>query len=343
MRVAELVEPRRFRLMDGPAPECGPGEVLVEVKAVGVCGSDLHNFAEGSVGDIPSVFPMVLGHEPTGVVVRCGAGVTGWQPGDPVICEPAIYCYHCEFCRSGRHNVCANIRFMSQPGEPGYFRDIVALPAVNILPMPEGLGFEEATVFEPLAIILHSLRLAQIQVGETVAVFGAGPIGLLTVAAARIAGAGRIWCVEPVPHRRELALKMGAHAAVDPAAVNPGDFLRRDTGGRGVDVVFDCATKGGSMNHCLHAARNAGRVVYTGIPSEVTVDFEFHVARRKELTILIVRRSNHETEAALDLMREDFSRFAPMLTHARPIEEIQPAFETLERYEDGIGKLVLRL
>jgi L-iditol 2-dehydrogenase len=343
MKIAELIAPRQFRLADGPVPECGPGEVLVKVKAVGACGSDLHNFVEGSVGDIPSVFPMVLGHEPAGEVAGCGAGVTGWSPGDPVICEPAIYCYHCEFCRSGRYNVCANIRFLSQPGEPGYFREYVAIPAHNILPLPEGLSFEEGTVFEPLAIILHSMKIARLELGETVAVFGAGPIGLLTVAVARAAGAKRIWSVEPVGHRRELARQMGADAVVDPTAVDPSEFLLKDTGGRGVDAAFDCATKGGSINHCLRATRNGGRVVFTGIPSEATIDLEFHVARRKELALLNVRRSNDETGLALAMMRQDFRRFAPMLTHTRSIDQIQASFETLARYGDGIGKLVLQM
>jgi len=342
MQIAELVAPHRFRIVEGLPPEPGPGEIQVRVEAVGVCGSDLHNFSEGAVGDTPSQFPMVLGHEPTGTVVKTGPGVTGWAPGDRVICEPAIYCYHCPFCLAGRHNLCENLRFLSQPGEPGYFRQFVSLPAHNLMPLPEGLSFEEGTVFEPLAVILHSMKLGAIQVGETVAVFGAGPIGLLTVAVAKIAGAGRVWSIDPVSHRREIARQMGADAVVDPSAVDAARLVCQETGGRGVDVVFDCATKNGSMNQALRAARSGGRVVYTGIPSERKTEFEFHVGRRKELVIYNVRRSNHETPTALAMMREDFRRFAPMLTHVRPMEQIQPAFEILEKYADGVGKLVLR-
>ena len=341
MRVAELVAPHRFRLTEGQISAPAAGEVQVRVAAVGVCGSDLHNFIEGSVGDSPSVFPMVLGHEPTGVVLRTGAGVTGWQPGDKAILEPAIYCYHCEFCRSGRHNVCANIRFLSQPGDPGYFREFVNLPAHNMMPMPEGLSFAEGTVFEPLAIVLHSMQFAQITIGDTVAVFGAGPIGLLTAAVAKLSGAGRVWVIEPVAQRRELALQMGADAVVDPTQVDVRKFFEMETGKRGVDCAIDCATKGGSMNLCLHITRNAGRVVYTGIPSEVKIELEIHVIRRKELVLYTVRRSNHETDIALRMMKENFARFAPMLTHTIPLDGIQGAFETLERYDDGVGKLVL--
>ena len=148
---------------------------------------------------------MVLGHEPAGTVVATGAGVTGWSPGDRAALEPALYCYHCEYCRSGRHNICQNIRFLSTPGHPGFFSEFVDLPAANLLGIPKDMPMAIATLVEPLAVALHSMRFAAMGMGETAAVFGAGPIGLLTVACLRAAGASRIWVVEPVAHRREMA------------------------------------------------------------------------------------------------------------------------------------------
>ena len=178
MLIAELTAPREFRLAQQTIEEPGPGEVQVRVRAVGICGSDLHSYAEGAVGDSPCVYPMVLGHEPAGTVVKAGAGVAGWAAGDRAALEPAIYCYHCEFCRSGRHNVCSHIRFLSTPGHPGFFREFVNLPAANLLGIPPRLSLELATVAEPLAIGLHSMKFASVQIGETVAVFGAGLPGL---------------------------------------------------------------------------------------------------------------------------------------------------------------------
>jgi L-iditol 2-dehydrogenase len=221
MITAELNARRSFRLADYPIPEPGPGEVQARVHAVGICGSDLHNYTEGSVGDTPCAYPAVLGHEPAGVITKTGAGVSGWSPGDRVALEPAIYCYHCEFCMTGHHNVCAGIRFMSAAPDPGYFREYVTVPAANLLPLPSNLSFAEATVFEPLAVALHSLTFAQLAPMETAAVFGAGPIGLLTVAMLRLSGAGRVYAIDPVEARRGLALQMGADAAIDPAAVEP--------------------------------------------------------------------------------------------------------------------------
>ena len=166
MNVAELVSTRQFRLAEMPSEDPAPGEVQVRVEAVGVCGSDLHYYSEGAVGDTPCVFPMVMGHEPSGTVVKCGAGVTGWSPGDRAALEPALYCYHCEFCRTGHHNVCANIRFLSTPGYPGFFREFVNLPSANLLAIPKEMSMELATVAEPLAVALHSMKFAAIDAGR---------------------------------------------------------------------------------------------------------------------------------------------------------------------------------
>ena len=343
MRVAQLVDRHQFRLVDQPVRDPGPGEVQVRVHCVGVCGSDLHSFSEGAVGDMPARYPMVLGHEPAGTVTKTGPGVGGWAPGDRVLAEPAIYCYHCEYCLSGHHNVCANLRFFSQPGDPGFFRDYVNVPAGNLLPLPGDLSFEEGALFEPLAVALHSMKFASIQFGETAAVFGAGPIGLLTIAALKLAGAARVLAVEPVAARRELAVRSGADTAIDPESADVRKMILEDTGRRGVDVAIDCVTRGGSLDNCLHVTRNAGRVVVTGIPPGSRLALDYHVLRRKELGFFSVRRSNHESGAAIELLRNKPELFRPMLTHTPPLEEIQPAFEMLEAYEDGVGKLVIQL
>src|ERR1700736_4464586 len=140
MLVAELVAPREFRLSEQEIEDPGPGEVQVRADAVGVCGSDLHSYSEGAVGDTPCEYPMVLGHEPAGTVLKAGAGVPGWSRGDRAALEPALYCHHCEFCRSGHHNICVNIRFLSTAGHPGFLREFVNLPVPNLLAIPKSLS-----------------------------------------------------------------------------------------------------------------------------------------------------------------------------------------------------------
>jgi len=314
----------------------------VRIEAVGICGSDLHHFSDGHIGGIPTQYPLVMGHEPAGRVVKAGPGVTGWAPGDAAALEPSQFCYHCEFCRKARYNLCSNLQFLSAAPYPGFFRDYVNLPAHNLMPVPPGTSLEEATLFEPLAIALHSLKPAAPQIGETAAVFGAGPIGLLTVFVLKLTGVGRVWAIEPVAARRELARQMGADAVLDPAAVDPVRQVRTDTGGRGVDLVLDCAAKGDTMNQSVRVAASGGRLVLTGIPSGSHHSLDIDTLRLEELTLFNVRRSNDESPAALELIGQHRARLAPLLTHRFALEDIQPAFEMLERYDDGVGKVLLK-
>lgn len=346
MRVAEYYDDRRFRIADGDVEEPGPGEIQVRVRSVGICGSDLHYFEDGGFGDFKPQLPLVLGHEPTGEVLKTGTGVTGWSPGDAAMLEPAVYCYHCEYCRSGHHNVCANIQFFSTAPKPGFFREFVNLPAQNLVPLPKELDWNVGTLFEPLAIVLHSLRLAPVAWGQTAVVVGAGPIGLLTVAALKASGAGRIWVIEPEPSRRELATAMGADVALDPRDVDPVKQILSDTGKRGVDLAFDCAGKENpkalnTIGQCIATVCNAGRVVMTAIPIDRFTPVDMHELRRKEAVFYNVRRSNHETEPAIQMLREHPKHFGPIVTHAIPVENIQRAFEMLEHKQDGAAKIVL--
>jgi L-iditol 2-dehydrogenase len=193
-----------------------------------------------------------------------------------------------------------------------------------------------------MAIALHSLKPAAPQIGETAAVFGAGPIGLLTVFVLKLMGAGRVWSAEPVPHRRELALRMGADAAIDPAQVDPVRQIRSDTGGRGVDLVLDCAGKGDTMNQSIGVARSGGRFVLTAIPTGSHHSLDIDTLRLEEITFFNVRRSNDESRTALEVIGQHRARLAPLLTHRFPLEEIQRAFEMLHAYEDGAGKILVK-
>jgi L-iditol 2-dehydrogenase len=200
---------------------------------------------------------------------------------------------------------------------------------------------ELASLAEPLAVAMHSMKFASIAPGETAAVFGAGPIGLLTIACLKLAGAGRIWAVEPVAHRREMARQMGADAAIDPAETDAALELTAETGGRGVDCAIDCAARQHTTNQAIRAVRSAGRVVLTGIHSDALVPFETSPMRRKELAIFNVRRSNGETHAAVELLAERAAWFAPLVTHRRPLDRIAEAFDITEHYADGVGKMVV--
>ncbi|MDP9169695.1 MAG: zinc-binding dehydrogenase, partial [Acidobacteriota bacterium] len=169
--------------------------------------------------------------------------------------------------------------------------------------------------------------------------FGAGPIGTLTIAALKFAGAGRIWAVEPVAHRREMAKAMGADAVLDTA--DPVKTIQADTSKRGVDMAFDCATGSDTVNHCIGALARGGRLVYTAIPAHVYVPVHAPGLRKKEITFHSVYRSSHQAEKARDVLAENIGLFAPLVTHSRPLDEIQQAFEVVDRYADGVGKMIV--
>jgi len=302
----------------------------------------MHNYLHGAIGENPCNFPMVIGHEPAGVIVKTGTGVTGFAAGDRGSLEPSIYCYHCANCLRGRHNLCDFVRFMSSGAEPGYFREVVNIPVSNFLPIPADMSLEQAALAEPLSIGLHSMVFAQPRMGETAAVFGCGPIGLLTIAVLKISGMRRIWAVEPLAHRREIAKQMGADVVIDPGAVVPEKQIMQETGNRGVDMVFDCASKHGMVNQCVRAVAQGGRVVLTGIPDEIEISVKIHDYRNKEVQILNVRRSNHEAGQGVELLRDYPKLFAPLVTHTRPLDKINEAFQMNTRYEDGVGKVILK-
>jgi len=202
------------------------------------------------------------------------------------------------------------------------------------------MSWDQATLIEPLGVAVHSLKLASVQAGETVAVFGAGPIGLLTIAALKAAGAGPVWAVEPLAHRRELARNIGADVVLQPAEATRE--ILRGSGQRGVDCAIDCAAKEDTTNQAVQVVRNAGRLALTGIHSTRLVALEGSTMRRKELTIFNVRRSNHESHAALELLAAHPDWFAPMLTHAREMDRVGEAFVIASEYKDGVGKMIIR-
>jgi L-iditol 2-dehydrogenase len=333
MLTAQLTGMREFTLVDQEIPDPAPHELQVRVSAVGICGSDMHSYSEGGVGDSPCRYPMVLGHEPSGVVLKVGSAVSGWQAGDYGAVEPAIFCYHCEFCLRGQHNLCANLRFMSTPGEPGFFREVANIPSHNLLPVTKNVTVEEASLMEPLAVALHTLLLGGFRPGENALVMGAGPIGLLTVAVLKLFGAKRVWAVEPLKHRREMAMAMGAAAAFAPADTEIPKLA--------AEIAFDCAAKDMSVNECIAAVKPGGRVVLTGIHAELQVPFNIHVMRRNEVSVFGVRRSNNESEAARDLLQDHVKLFAPLITHKRKLQDIGAAFHLLESYGDGVGKMLI--
>jgi L-iditol 2-dehydrogenase len=340
MRSAPLVAPRRIELVDAGSPE-GPshGELLVKMRAVGLCGSDLHWWAEGRIHFTPAAYPQLLGHEPVGEVVATGPGVHDFNPGDRVSLEPSLTCGQCEFCRAGRHNLCIQSRFMGGPEAEGFLRDYVVVPAHNADLVPERLNWHEATLIEPVAVLVHVYELAPVKVGQTVVVLGTGSIGCIAIAMAKLAGAAEVLACDRVPHRLALAREMGADFAMDAVADDFLDAVLQRTRGRGADVVYDAAGTPETIGLGLRCAKAGGSFVLIGIPDPLNFNVDLHTAMSKELRIQAIKRSNHKGREAAALLAAGKIP-ASLLTHSLPIEKAQEGFEILYNYTDGVGKLV---
>ena len=321
MRVARLSGVGQLALADEPPPQPGPGESLVRVTAVGLCGSDLHWWGEGGIGDAQLARPLVLGHEVAGVLA------SGPRAGQPVAVDPAVPCGRCAVCLEGHRNLCPTVRFAGHGDVDGGLRELLAWPDAQLHPLPEALPPAEATVLEPLGVALHAMDLAHVRLGASVAVVGCGPIGLLLVQLARAAGAAEVVAVEPLAHRRAAALAHGADRALDPAACTPTGTTAEGLGA-GVDVVLEVVGSPAAVALAVRAARPGGRVVLVGIPDDDATTFPASVARRKGLTLAVVRRMKEVYPRALALVERGLVDMGALVTHRFPLEDVEAAFVT---------------
>jgi L-iditol 2-dehydrogenase len=319
MRAARLHAVGDLRLADEPLPEPGPGETLVKVTAVGICGSDLHWWGEAGIGDARLAKPLVLGHEAAGVI--CG----GPDRGRRVAIDPAIWCGTCRPCRDGYRNLCVRIRFAGHGDQDGAMREFLAWPSHLLHPLPDGLADAGGACLEPLGVAVHALDLGHVRLGAAVIVVGCGPIGLLLIQVLRAAGAAWIAGVEPLAHRRAAAVRYGADVCLDPAEVSvPGDL--RAVAGDGADVVFEMAGPEAAVELAMAAARPGGRVVLGGIPDSDRIAFRASTARRRGLTIAMVRRMNDVYPRAIGLAASGRVDTATLVTHRLGLGSAPEAF-----------------
>ncbi len=264
----------------------------MRVTAVGICGSDLHWWDEGAIGDATLAHPLVLGHEGAGVIAE------GPRRGERVAIDPAITCGTCRACRDGYANLCYRIRFAGHGETDGMMREVMAWPAELLHPLPDTVTDADGALLEPLGVAVHSVDLGHLPFGGTASVVGCGPIGLLLISVLKAAGASSVLAVEPLAHRREAASRYGADLVADPGSASGA---LRDLVGVGVDVAFEAAGTDQAVRLALESVRPGGRVVLAGIPSDDAIRFQASVARRKGLTIAMVRRMNHVYPRAISL------------------------------------------
>jgi L-iditol 2-dehydrogenase len=341
MKALVLVEYRKLVLEEVAKPTPRPGEVLVQVKACGICGSDVHGM-DGSTGRRRP--PVIMGHEAAGSIAEIGAGVEGWKEGDRVTFDSTIYCGHCDYCRQGKVNLCNRRRVLGVSCEDykqdGAFADYVAVPSPILYRIPDNLPFEHAALIEPFSIAFHATRRTPLSLNDTAVVVGAGMIGLALVQTLRLAGCGRVIAVDMIPEKLALAKSLGADNTVSSADGSALEEINRLTNGRGADVAFEAVGVAATVDLAIRCVRKGGQVTLVGNVSP-KVDLPLQVAVTRELTLYGSCASSGEYAACLDMMARGSIQAAPLLSAVAPLSEGASWFDRLYRKEPGLLKVVL--
>ncbi len=345
MKLAQFTGLGKIELVEGPPPTlAGANNVLIRIERLGVCGSDVHYFREGRIGNQVLKYPAPLGHECAGTVIQLGGGVRALKPGDRVAVDPAIRCGACDQCRAGRENTCRNLRFMGSPNEaPGAAAEFAVLPAGNCFPLPDSISLDVGVLVEPLAIGFHAVRLADLPNNATLAVFGAGPIGLSVLLSAKaIAPTSKVIMIDLIAARLQAAAACGADRICNLHCEDAAAAIQREHP-LGLDAVFECAGDPTIIDEGQKLLAPGGTLVLVGIPPVEEVKFDPHFARRRELTIKNVRRQKGYTQAVIEMIARGGIDPRPMLTHRFPFEKIGEAFELVEGYRDGVIKAIIEI
>ncbi len=325
-----------LREIEPPAP--GPGEVIVAVRAVGVCGSDIHGYTGSTGRRFPGI---AMGHEFAGTINAVGPDVAGWQVGDAVIVDPILTCGACEMCQAGRANICLN-RTMIGMHQHGAYAEAVRAPARQLHRKPAALPWEQAALVEPLAVALHAVNQTPFRVGESLAIIGAGPIGLLALLVARLRGAGTLAVTDRSPHRLALARQLGADLAIDVAEQEPVAAMQAATGGRGAHAAIEAVGITPTVQQAQAVVRPGGHVTWIGNAApEVTVPMQQVVTR--EITVRgVYAFTSEEFAQAIELLAAGRLQVAPLIERIAPLDAGPQLIHDLAKGRLDAVKVVLQ-
>jgi len=347
MLAARLHGPKDLRVESVPHPgPPGRGQVLLRVKATGICGSDLHSYLDARIGDTPIAGPLILGHEFSGVVETVGPGAfdgnfAPLKPGTRAAVDPAQPCGHCELCEHGHPNLCAHLAFCGNHPYGGSLCERMHMPAHSCFPVSQKIDDEAAALLEPLGVAIHAVDFAKLRVGHSLAILGAGPIGLLILQIAKLAGANPIFITDKFPWRLKLAQKWGG-IPIRYDKEDPARRVIKETHGRGVDVAIEAAWADESVAQAAEMTRLGGRLVVVGISGGDRLELKASTARRKGLTIIMSRRMKHTYPRAIRLAETGHVDLQGLVSHRFPLKNAVEAFRLNAAYEDQVVKVIIK-
>ncbi|MCD6509075.1 MAG: zinc-binding alcohol dehydrogenase family protein [Thermoprotei archaeon] len=339
MRAVLLHGPYDIRVEDVDKPSPSRGEVVIRVKAAGICGTDLHSYR----GKHPFLRPpRIPGHEFSGYVAEIGEGVTGIEVGERVVVEPLISCGRCDACIRGEYNVCRNLKVLGVHVD-GAFAEYVKVPAEKVYRLPKGVSYEDGALIEPLAVAVHVTRRGKIGLGDSIAILGSGPIGLLIAQVARCAGARRIIMTDVLGYRLRLAERLGADVTINAKDEDPVRRILEETNNMGVDVAIEAAGAPPTPAQALRVTKPHGRVVIIGFFEMPSVQLNILDIVAKELHVYGSRVYWHDFATAIELLSEDKIDVRSLVTHKYRLEEAKEAFEVLDKKIGRPIKVLLTL
>ncbi|EJN60168.1 NAD(P)-dependent alcohol dehydrogenase [Halogranum rubrum] len=341
MRVAVLSPELELTLEDRDRPDPGPDDVLVRMRSVGICGSDVHYYEHGRIGDYVVDSPLILGHESAGEVVAVGENVDDGRVGERVTLEPGVPCRRCEHCARGEYNLCADVTFMATPPDDGAFAEYVAWPADFAYTLPDNVSMDEGALVEPLSVGIHVARRADIDVGDSVLVTGSGPIGLLVMEAVRAAGATDVIVSDVVPEKLALAEERGADLTVDVTEHDLQTAVTEATDGRGVDVVVEASGAPPAVQGAFDAVRRGGSVVLVGLAPDGEVPLDTNEIIDNELDVFGSFRYRNTYPAALDLLADGAVDVEGIIDFDAAIDDVDAAFQRAQEPETVKGMIRL--
>jgi L-iditol 2-dehydrogenase len=318
-------------------------DVLLKVEWVGVCGSDVHYYETGRIGSQIVEYPWVVGHECTAIVEEVGSKVATVKVGDKVVVDPAISCHECDQCGAGRENTCRDLKFLACPGQvEGCLREYIVMPQECCYPTGGKISSEQGVLCEPFAIGVYAIKGAQMAEDSKIAILGSGPIGLSCLAAGLADGVEVIYMTDKIDERVEIGKKSGAVWSGNP---DREDIVKaiKEREPAGMDVVFECAGEQDTLDEGIELLRPGGKLMVLGIPRVERVSFIPDKMRRKEITIINVRRQNKGTQSAIDLIGSGKATVDFMITHRFEFGRAQEAFDMVGGYRDGVVKALIKV
>ncbi len=342
MKAAVLTGLRQMELRDMPEPKIEKDtDVLLKIEMVGVCGSDVHYYETGRIGEQIVEYPFIVGHECAATVKAVGKAVTHVKAGDAVAVDPAVSCHNCVQCKMGRENTCCNLRFLGTPGQgSGCLCEYIVMPQECCYQTDGAITIEQAVLCEPLSIAAYSVKQAQMPENADIAILGAGPIGLCTFVSAKAENANACYMTDKIHERIDASKRAGATWAGNPDSQDiVGEILKQQPDG--VDVAFECAGQQETIDECVELLRPGGKLILTGIPRFERIHLAIDKIRRKEITIVNIRRQNKFTRKAVDLIASGKVNVDFMITHHFRLEQTKQAFELLSGYRDGVIKAMI--